>query len=188
MSCPHILVITRHSRGSTMRRCSIRGKRPWWAKISVSWRARWKTATHLSALLVILWLLLRNKTKFTPRRHPLRKILWLWWKIHTHLYHWWIAVNSGSWYHRWIHALLLFRDHVYQKIWSPLITRLSFLMQWRCFKISHMSSWALIYGCLSETSRFFHYPTIIVRNKITTLACPSQRVQMQITLLTLSLK
>ena len=65
MSCPCILVITRPSWGSTMVRCRMIGKRHWWAKGSVSWGARWKTATHLSVVLVILWSLLRNTTKVT---------------------------------------------------------------------------------------------------------------------------
>ena len=142
----------------------MRGNRPWWAKGLVSWGARWKTSTRISVVLVILWLLLINATKFTHSRHNLRVKNWIWWWRHTHLYHWWISVNSGSWYHRWIRSLFLFRDHVSQESAFPLSMRLPSMMWWRCLTISCMSSWALICGCLSKMSRFFQYPPIIAWN------------------------
>ena len=142
------------SQVSTMVRCDMTGKRPLWSKGKISWCARLKKATHLSVVLVILWLILRNKTKVTYIRHHLRKTLWIWWQRHTHLYLWCIAMNSVSWYHRWIHSLLLFWDNVSQESWPPLSMRLSSLIWLRCLSISHMSSLAFICGCLSKMRRF----------------------------------
>ena len=164
MPCPRIPVITRPSWGSTLGKYGRIEKRPWWAKGAFSWVARWNKATHLSVVLVILWLLLINTTNVAHRRNHLRKTLWLWWQRHKHLYNWWISMNSGSWYHCWIRAFFLSCDHVSQQSLFPLSMSLLSLVWWRILTNSHMSSWVLICGCLLKMSRFFHYLSILLQN------------------------
>ena len=182
---------TRPSRGSKMGRYGMIRKRPWWAKAkgSVSWGARWKTATRLLVVLVILWSLLINTTKVTHIRHHLRKKLALMEKAYTHL-----SFVDWQEFRKLISLLDLcivpvFRLRLsrnlippkYEDVESGVIKELnncpyvvlSFYL-WMSFKNEEIFSISA-YHCAE------------LKKCTTTLACPVQRVYMQRTFLTLSL-